>query len=107
MRETSEYCVVITTCGNRESAERIASLLLAERLAACVQILNITSLYTWKEETAKDDEALLLIKAKTSLYPEIEACISHNHTYEVPEVIQLAIDNGSSSYLKWISEVSK
>ncbi len=107
MHENSKYSVIITTCGTRESAEKIAGALLDQKLAACIQIFDVTSLYTWKGQVNKDNESLLLIKAKAELYNEIEECIRQNHTYEVPEIVQLPIVNGFSSYLQWISEVSK
>lgn len=103
----SEFNVVITTCGNKEDAGKVIKALLDEKLAACIQVYEIKSFYSWKGAINEDAEQILLIKAKSELYKEIETCIKENHTYEVPEIIQVPITNGSESYLNWIKEVSR
>jgi periplasmic divalent cation tolerance protein len=85
---------------------RIADELLASRLAACVQVLPIRSIYTWKGKTVREGETLMLIKAKASDFESIKETILKLHDYEVPEVISLAIDQGSEVYLRWITEVT-
>ena len=106
MSEPHTYCVVLTTCGGKEDAEKLASLLVESRLAACVQITGITSLYEWNGEVNRDDEQLLLIKATTAQYDKIEEMISQNHRYDVPEIIQIPITDGSDAYLQWIAAVT-
>ena len=103
----NEYSVVITTTGNKEDAEKIANVLLAERLAACIQVNEIKSYYSWKGTVNVDDEKLLLIKCKTKDYAEIETIIKANHSYEIPEIIQIPVSSGLPAYLGWISEVTK
>lgn len=103
----NNFSVVITTTNSTEISEKIARALLNEKLAACVQISNIKSYYTWKDEMAIDDEQILLIKCKTKDFKEIENCIKLNHTYEIPEVILLPINDGFPPYLNWINEVTK
>jgi len=107
MPESKEYCVILTTCGNKEEAEKLARLLIESRLAACVQITGVTSFYEWGGAVNRDNEQLLLIKAKSAHYDKIEELISRNHSYEVPEIVQLPISDGSEAYLKWIAAVSK
>jgi periplasmic divalent cation tolerance protein len=107
MSETSQYSVIITTTSSKNDAEKIIRPLLEEKLAACIQIYDIKSFYSWEGKINEDNEQILLIKAKSDLYKEIEESIRKNHTYDVPEIIQLPILNGSASYLNWIEEVSK
>lgn len=107
MSESKEYCVILTTCGNSEEAEKLARLLIESRLAACVQIAGVTSFYEWDDAVNRDDEKLLLIKAKSAHYDRIEEFISQNHSYDVPEIVQLPISAGSDPYLKWIAAVSR
>ena len=64
----TEYAVIMTTTPSTELAEKIAETLLAARLAACIQVTNIDSYYTWKGEQVLDQEKLLLIKTKSSLF---------------------------------------
>ena len=104
--EQPQYCIVITTCASQTDAENIIGPLLRERLAACVQVFQIMSYYTWKGEQAKEPEHILLIKALARLYPAIERSIRANHKYETPEIVQVPIVAGSESYLGWMKEVS-
>ena len=104
---SESYSVVITTCATKEDAQTIASALLEQKLAACVQSLEITSAFFWEGSVNNESEQLLLIKAKTSLYSEIEKCIVQVHKYDIPEIVRLSIEEGLAAYLKWIEEVSK
>jgi periplasmic divalent cation tolerance protein len=100
------HAVVLTTAGSREDARRIADKLLGGRLAACVQMVPIDSLYIWKGEIASESEVLLLVKTREELYPEIEKAIVAVHNYETPEILLLPVANGLPAYLGWIDEVT-
>lgn len=97
------YQLVFSTCSDRESAEKIARHLLAEQLAACVNILpGLTSIYRWEGAVETAQEHLLMIKSQQQQFAAIEAAIKKIHPYQTPEIIAVAIDNGSAEYLKWI-----
>jgi len=99
------YITVLCTVNTQESADEIASSLVEEKLAACVNILNgITSVYRWKDSVAKDKEILMLIKTKKSLFPKLQERITQLHPYEVPEIIALDIAEGAKPYLNWLNE---
>ncbi len=100
------YCVVLTTCGSREDAEKLAGGLVKNRLAACVQLLPITSVYEWKEKIEQDEEVLLLIKTRDDRYGEVERFITENHAYETPEIVSVPVNNGLDRYLGWIDGVT-
>jgi len=102
-----DYCVVITTCGKQEEAESLAGRIVENRLAACVQLSKIESLYTWEGKLCNDPEIRLMIKTKQTLYKELADFIVANHSYEVPQIISLGIENGTADYLGWIDEVTK
>lgn len=106
MTGASQFVVVMTTTGSREEAEKVAGALVGERLAACVQLLPITSYFTWKGQLQHDDEVLLLVKTRTSLYPRVEERIRSLHSYDTPEVVATPVENGSARYLSWIEEVT-
>jgi periplasmic divalent cation tolerance protein len=106
MNDPKGYCMVLTTCPSREEGDRIASLLVEGRLAACVQMTAITSCYRRKGEVCRDSEQLLIIKASARNYGRIESCILQNHSYDVPEIVMVPIVKGSAGYLGWIDEVS-
>jgi periplasmic divalent cation tolerance protein len=98
--------VVITTTATRADADKLARVLLSNRLAACIQVTQIASYYTWNEAINIDDEYLLAIKCQTIDFPKIEQCIKDNHCYEIPEIVRLPIDTGSAEYLQWIVDVT-
>jgi periplasmic divalent cation tolerance protein len=98
------YCVILTTVGSQDEANRLAELLVERKLAACVQIANIASVYRWQGQVQKEAEYLLLIKTATHLYRNVEKAIVENHSYEIPEIVQLPIVNGLERYLGWIAE---
>lgn len=98
------FCVILSTAGSQAEADRLAELLVSRRLAACVQIMPVSSCYVWKGELTRDAEFLLLIKTASHLYPQVQEAIVQNHSYEVPEVIRLPVEQGLGSYLGWIAE---
>ncbi|WP_206483259.1 divalent-cation tolerance protein CutA [Thalassotalea sp. G2M2-11] len=99
------YQVVLSTCPNTQVAEQIASALVTEQLAACVNILpKIKSIYQWQGKIACDDEVQLIIKTKTEHFTDVSDKISQLHPYDTPEIIALDIAQGNHSYLQWIDE---
>jgi periplasmic divalent cation tolerance protein len=98
------YCIILTTAGSREEADQLAEMLISRKLAACVQVTGVSSFYMWKSELRREPEHLLLIKTLAARYAEIEAAILENHSYEVPEIIQLPVQRGFDRYLRWIDE---
>jgi periplasmic divalent cation tolerance protein len=76
------------------------------RLAACVQKVPIQSVYAWKGEICTEAERLLLIKTRSGLYDPIEAYITANHPYEVPEIVMIPLQEGLGAYLSWIDAMT-
>lgn len=103
----AEYGMVMTTVADAEAGQRLAAELVAQRLAACVQMLPIQSTYSWKGAVQRDAETLLLVKTKTALYPEVEAFIRAAHAYETPEIILVPITAGFAGYLQWLGAETK
>ena len=100
----SKYSIIISTFGDKDSAKEIAKILVAQRLAACVQLFPIESIYLWKDKINEDGEIVVLIKSKTELFEEIATFIKNNHSYDVPEIIQIPITDGLPQYLSWIDD---
>ena len=95
--------LVVTNLPDRESAEKLAALLIERRLAACVNILApCTSVYRWQGDIQRDEEHPLLIKTTAVRYAELEASIRANHPYELPEIIAVPITGGLPAYLQWV-----
>jgi periplasmic divalent cation tolerance protein len=99
----SEYLLVISTVPSKEEASRIARKIVEERLAACGTVSSaVRSFYWWQERVSDDQEFMLFLKTKASLFPKLEERIKSLHSYEVPEIIALPIYAGSEEYLNWI-----
>jgi periplasmic divalent cation tolerance protein len=101
---SEDCCIVITTFADDANGQQIIDALLAERLAACVQVMPIQSFYRWQGKVNCDAEKLMLIKTKRSLYTKVQESIAAHHAYELPEIIQLPIADGLSAYLRWIAK---
>lgn len=103
MNQTN-YGVVFVTVASQEEGNAVASALVAEKLAACVTIVPIHSVYRWQGQVHSDAEWQLTIKTDLRQFQALEAKIKELHSYEVPEIIALPIVAGSTAYLDWIGE---
>ena len=100
----SEPLVVLITAGSPEEAEYVAHRLVAEMLAACVNVVpGVTSVYRWEGEIQRDQEWLLVVKTEREILDSLIQRIQALHSYEVPEIIALPVVGGSEPYLRWIS----
>jgi len=96
--------LIQTTCASRTEAKNIAKILIDLKLAACIQLSEIESFYTWNDEFCSDNEILLNIKTKKENFEKIKNKIKEHHSYDVPETIEIDITNSSKKYLKFIEE---
>ena len=97
--------IILTTTGSREEAQKIARSLVERKLAACVNIVGpIESVYRWKGQVETSEEFLLVIKTTAAAYQRVGDLIRLLHSYEVPECVQLSIEDGLPKYLEWIGE---
>ncbi len=95
--------VALTTVSDPEEANRLASLLVEQRLAACVNILpGVQSIYRWQGAIETAAELLLLIKTSADLVPQVQAALAAHHSYEVPEFLVLPVQAGAENYLHWL-----
>ena len=93
--------IVQTTTSNEEEAKKIAKILIQDKLAACVQLKDIESLYNWDGKLCCERETLLSIKTKKELFSKVKSKILELHSYDTPEIIELDISNISEDYLKF------
>ena len=101
----SDEKLIISTAGSREEASRIATALVSEQLAACVNILGpIESIYRWQAKVEIAQEFLMLVKTTAARSSEAVVRIRELHSYDLAEAIEVGIEGGSAEYLKWIAE---
>ena len=99
----TDKIVVFSTASSAEEAEKIARVLVEERLAACVNVLpGALSVYRWKGKIESSTECVLIIKSSRERFDRLRARLEKIHSYEVPEVVALAVVDGSSNYLNWL-----
>ena len=104
----AEPLLVLCTCPGNTVAAEIATALIEQNLAACVnRLTGVKSWYRWEGHLQQDEEVLLLIKTTRARYAEAEAAIRKVHPYELPEVIAVPITVGSEGYLNWIGEATR
>jgi periplasmic divalent cation tolerance protein len=101
----SDFIIVLTTIETKQQAEDLAQKILEAKLAACVQIQKIQSRYWWNGKIECCNEYLLSIKTRADLFAELSEFIGKNHSYEIPEIVQIPIIDGSSEYLNWMESV--
>lgn len=96
--------IVVTTTPDQATAEKLAKRLVAEKLAACVNIsAEMTSLYRWKDRIEHDTERQLVIKTTRARYDALQNAIREQHPYELPEILALSVADGLPAYLEWIA----
>lgn len=99
----SKQVVVLITTGSKEEAERIANALVAEMMAACVNVIpGVTSVYRWEGEVQRAQEWLLVAKSRIEVLNDVIRRVKALHSYDLPEIIALPLAGGSDSYLRWI-----
>jgi periplasmic divalent cation tolerance protein len=102
-KHMTDFQIVLSTCPDREEAERIAHRLVEQQLAACVNILpGVQSIYRWQGNVESAAEVLMVIKTSAGLVPEVQSTIANLHSYEVPELLVLPVAGGSEAYLGWL-----
>ncbi len=98
-----EVRVVLVTAPDEEVAARLGRALLAEGLAACVNVVpGLRSLYRWEGEIQDDAEVLLLVKTRADRVAELSSRVQALHPYDLPEVLALPAAGGSEAYLSWV-----
>jgi periplasmic divalent cation tolerance protein len=97
--------IVLTTASSEEEARKIARHLVEHKLAACVNIVPyVESIYRWQNKVESSREWLLLIKTTAEGFLAVRDAIGELHSYELPECVAVAVDDGSPEYLQWLAD---
>ena len=99
------YRMVFVTTKDKHEARAIATGLLEKKLIACANIVKgVESLFFWEGKIDEADEVMLILKTKASLMEEIIKTVKSLHSYQVPEIIAVPIQEGNQPYLDWVNE---
>lgn len=97
--------IVLTTVPNAEAGAAIATALVEERLAACVNLLPpMTSTYRWQGAVTRDVEQQVVIKTTTDRLSALRERLLALHPYDLPECLVVAVSDGSPAYLDWVRQ---
>ena len=94
--------IILTTTDNESDAKRLASVLVEEKLAACVSYHAIDSVYRWQNEIQETKEFQLVAKCNGALTERVTERIKVLHNYDVPEILVLSVSKGDYRYLDWM-----
>lgn len=99
---------VYVTCKDKDEAKTIAAHVIEKRLAACANILPAhESLYWWEGKVQNETEVAMILKTTKERYHDLEDAIKEKHSYDVPCIVALAIENGNHAFLDWIKEQTR
>jgi periplasmic divalent cation tolerance protein len=101
------YKLIYITTPTKKEAEKIARVLVKERLAACVNMFPLKSIFRWKGRILKEKEVALVVKSKNKLVSKIIKRAKELHSYEVPCIISLPIEKGLPEFLRWIEKETR
>jgi periplasmic divalent cation tolerance protein len=97
--------LIMVTTGGRNDAERLGEALVVEHLAGCCSVIpTVHSVYYWEGQLKREHEALLLVKTVESRSAAVQEYVRTHHEYELPEILQIAVEGGSPAYLTWLAD---
>ena len=99
--------IVFSTIDDNQKAQELATTLVSEKLAACVNIIpSVWSVYHWQGTVEKAVENLLIIKTSEERLDELMDRLRELHPYDLPEIIALPVESGLPEYLRWVVEIT-
>jgi periplasmic divalent cation tolerance protein len=102
--EMSKLIAVVTTVATEDDARRIAKACVERRLAACIQLSHIASLYYWNGQLQEDREVRLLLKTTEARYGELESALRELHPYDLPAIYALEVNKADTAYASWVEQ---
>lgn len=101
----SKTIVIFVTTTSRDEAKKIGQILVEESLIACCNIVQpVESIFRWQGKVLIEQEALMICKTREEMFHAVEKRVKELHSYEVPEIIALPINQGSKNYLDWVTK---
>ena len=94
--------LIYSTFASKKEAEKIGEWLVQKRLAACVNIFPVSSIYRWNKKIAKDKEFAVFIKTKKDNFNRVEKFILENHSYKAPCIIEIPVARITKRYKEWL-----
>ena len=102
-----QYRSIYITARDEAEARKIGRMLVEEKLAACVNIHPIQSIYRWHGKIEEEGEIAIWVKTRAELADRVIERVKELHSYEVPCIVSLPIEKGHPAFLQWIGESTK
>ena len=99
--------IIVSTFPNKTSITKIANQLVKKKLVACVNIMKISSVYSWKGKIENQPEYLGLFKTTKKNQPLLKKELRKLHPYDIPEIAEINVDSINQSYLKWLVDSTR
>jgi periplasmic divalent cation tolerance protein len=107
VQENDKPVLIYSTFPSTEAAELVGTHLVEQRLAACVNVLApMTSIYHWEGKVVRDNEAVMIIKTRTSSAEAVIAAVKSRHAYTNPALVVIPLEGGSTDYIAWLLEAT-
>ena len=104
MENANDFRICLITTDSYDNAVQIARILVAEKSAACCNIIQgINSIYEWEGTIKHDREYLIIAKTRSDKMEQLEDRVKELHPYDIPEIISYALSEGSKEYLDWVN----
>jgi periplasmic divalent cation tolerance protein len=101
----NNFVIAYITAKDKAQALSIGRILVEERLAACVNVIDgMTSIYRWEGRICEDGEAILIVKTSAEKFEALTERVKQLHTYTCPCVVSIPIIGGNPAYLEWLGE---
>ena len=100
----SEVLILTTTEPNKKKARNIAKLLIENKLAACVSIKSIDSIYRWEDDIEETKEIEITIKSKPELKDDLIVFLQKMTSYDVPQILYKKIQ-ADENYFDWLNKI--
>ena len=91
-----------STFPNIREAKRIGESLVGKKLAGCVNMFPIDSVFAWKGKISRNKEVAAIIKTEKKNFKKIESFILKNHSYDTPCIIEIPLSRITKKYLSWL-----
>jgi periplasmic divalent cation tolerance protein len=98
----TKFKIVYITFPSKKEAEEISQILIRERLAACCNIFNINSIFSWEGKIQKVGEYAVFVKTKENLVDKIIKRVKKLHSYSTPCIVSFSLERGLSEFFEWI-----
>ena len=101
---TTKLIIGFVSLPNSEIAKKIARILVTDKLAACVKVVNnLDSFYIWEGSLQEDSEVYLMIKSKENKINGIKSVLDKEHPYKVYEFLYHEVKSANDKYTDWIN----